>query len=443
MRLLLGQLYDVDTSRQLETLCVGEVLMPHIHLDAGVLRQAVGYLQYKFSSLRTSFVRLNDELTMRFSAPHTVSIDDVFQVRPAQRGTSALRNQLRDYISEVRSGMSLDRPSLLRYCLFDAAQANEQRLALMFNHLVCDGISSRILWRELSRAYKRVMSGETLVLESCTSYQDFAEELFSKHQQLLEQSATPAPVERTTGLLDKLTRGLSCTATLAEVVRRKQLISSDELSALRARAMGFGVGLSDFLLTCWIRALAQTQRDGSVTLLLWVSPHFVGDWSTPVGELVGSVSFPLPVTFSMSGECSLAEALKRVNEELQAGLAGAEVFAARYFATGSPGVWPPLPSIGFNFVSDQRPSPSLIGYELAPEGVHIERLQEEPFDLALGLEIEVYGQEMQVSLCATPYVAERLPMDELLDELLNLLMSFKEATPMHGRSVEGRKGCIK
>ena len=41
MRLLLGQLYDVATSRQLEALCVGEVLMPHIHLDPDVLRKAV------------------------------------------------------------------------------------------------------------------------------------------------------------------------------------------------------------------------------------------------------------------------------------------------------------------------------------------------------------------------------------------------------------------
>ncbi|MGF6126911.1 hypothetical protein QF019_002120 [Pseudomonas frederiksbergensis] len=432
MRLLLGQLYDIATSRELSTLCVGEVLMPHIHLDPDVLRQAVGHLQHKFSPLRASFVRKNDELTMQFSAPHAVSIDDIFQVRPAQRGTSALRIQLRDYIREIRSGMSLDRPPLLHYCLFDAAHADEQRLLLIFNHLVCDGISSRILWRELSRAYKQLTSGETLAMESCTSYQDFAEELFSKHRQLLEQSAAPTPVERATGLLDKLTQGLSCTATLAEVVRRERLISIDELSALRIRAAGLGVGLSDFLLTCWIRALGQTQVDGTVTLLLWVSPHFVGDWSTPVGELVGSVSFPLPVTFSMSGECSLTDALKRVNEELQAGLAGAEDFAARYFATGSPGIWPPLPSIGFNYVSDQRPSPSLIGYELAPEGVRIERLQEEPFDLALGLEIEVYGQEMQVSLCATPRVSEQLPIDGLLDEFLDLLMmSFKEATPTY------------
>lgn len=429
MRLLLGQLYDVDTSRQLEALCVGEVLMPHIHLDAGVLRQAIDYLVYKFPSLRASFVRQDDELTMRFSAPHTVSVDDVFQVRPARSGASALRNQLRDYITEVRSDMSLDRPPLLRYCLFDAAQADKQRLVLMFNHLVCDGISSRILWRELSRAYKRVMSGESLSWESCTCYQDFAEELFSKHRHLLEQSAVSAPVEHATGLLNKLTQGLSCTATLAEVVRRERLISSVEFSMLRAHAAGLGVGLSDFLLTCWIRALAHIQSDGSVTLLLWVSPHFVGDWSTPVGELVGSVSFPLPVTFSISGECSLAEVVKRVNEELQAGLAGAEIFAARYFASGSPGIRPTLPSIGFNFVSDQRPSPSLIGYELAPEGVRIERLQEELFDLALGLEIEVYGQEMQVSLCATRYVAERLPVDVLFDKLLGLLMSFKEAAP--------------
>lgn len=426
MRLLLGQLYDVDTSRQLETLCVGEVLMPHIHLEAVALRQAVDYLLHRFPILRASFVRQDDELTMRFSAPHTVSIDDAFQVRTAQHETPALRDQLLHYISEVRSGMSLDRPPLLRYCLFDAAQANEQRLVLMFNHLVCDGISSRILWRELSQAYKRVISGEPLVSEPCTSYLDFAEELFSKHRQLLDQCAFSAPVQPVRGLLDKLTQGLSCTATLAEVVRRERLICSNELSTLRARAAARGVGLSDFLLTCWIRTLTKAQSDGTVTLLLWVSPHFVGDWSTPVCDLVGSVSFPLPVTFSMSGQCSLTEALTRVNEELQVGLADAEAFAARYFASGSPGVWPPLPSIGFNFVSDQRPSPSLIGYELAPEGVRIERLKQESFDLALGLEIEVYGQEMQVSLSATPYVAERLSMDELIDDLLDLLMSFKE-----------------
>ncbi|AZE93126.1 Siderophore biosynthesis non-ribosomal peptide synthetase [Pseudomonas orientalis] len=420
MRLILGQLYDISTTLEIEKHCVGDVLVPTSRLDADALSGAVNYLLHKFPTLRASFISKNDELIMRFCDPCDLLIDRLFQVRPAARRPLELRDQLVNYIDEVRASMSLDQPPLLRYCLFDAECASEQRLVIIFNHLVCDGISSRIIWRELSRAYKSLLAGKTLEAEPCATYQFFAQELLDRHRQLAGEPSVGIPYEPGSGLLDKLTYGLACTCTVAEVVRKESRICGADLSAVRAHAAEAGVGLSDFLLACWVQSLAKVQSTGDVTLLMWVSPHFVGDWATPVTDLVGSVSFPLPVTFSLDRRRSFIKTLQSVDEELQRGLSNAEDFAVRYFAGEKQLAPTVLPGIGFNFVSDQRPGASLIGYELAPEDIHIERLSQEPFELALGLDIELYGQQMHVSLSATPRVAAQLPMDQLIEDLLTL-----------------------
>lgn len=193
-----------------------------------------------------------------------------------------------------------------------------------------------------------------------------------------------------------------------------------DLLEVRAQAAKAGVGLSDFLLACWIHTLAKVQSKGDVYLLMWVSPHFVGNWSTPTSDLVGSVSFPLPVRFSLDEDRPITKTLQSVHEELLRGLSSAEDFAALYFGGGKESVPPVLPSIGFNFVTDRSSCTSLIGYELAPEGILIDRLPEEPFELALGLDIEIYGQQMHISISATPFVATQLSMNELIEDFTAL-----------------------
>ncbi|CCP01747.1 Gramicidin S synthetase 1 [Erwinia amylovora Ea644] len=418
MRLFLGQLYDISTTRQPDKLCVGDVLVPSVRLNADALDCAINFLLHKFSILRASFLYQNDELSMHFCHPQDLPAGRVFQVYPAAQGALPLRQQLISCIDKVRASMSLDSAPLLRYCLFDAECAHAQRLLIIFNHLVCDGISSRILWRELSAAYQSLLAGDPLLFRPCTTYMDFAQELIGRRDRLDDRLSSPIPVAPGCDLLDQLTHGQACTATLAEVVHREISIGGADLSALRARAAAAGVALSVFLLACWINTLSRVQSTGTVTLLMWVSPHFIGDWSTPVSDLVGSVSFPLPVVFSLNERRTLTDTVKTVSEELQRGLLNAEDFAARYFAGGTQSGLPVLPSIGFNFVSDQRLSPLLIGYELAPEGIRIERLPQELFDLALGMEIELCGQQMHVSLSATPFIAGQLSLDELLQNLL-------------------------
>lgn len=419
MHLFLRQLYDIGTTRKLCGLCMGEVLVPNVRLNAVALGYAINCLLQKFPILRASFIYCNAELNMRFSDVKDLSVDSAFNVYPAALDEIELHSQLLNCIAEVKESMSLERAPLIRYCLFDADCAHAQRLIVIFNHLVCDGISSRILWRELSNFYNSQLRGETAVVKPSTTYLDFAQELLAKHQELA--SRLPINVELATGFLNELTYGLACTTNLADVVSRDTKICGADLTALRADAAKAGVSLSDFLLACWIHSLSRVQGTGDVTLLIWVSPHFIGDWSTSLGDLVGAVSFPLPVVFSLNGQRSFAENIQSVNEELLQGLSNAQDFAVRYFAGVEQSKLPLLPSIGFNFVSDHRPSPSLIGYTLAPEGIRIERSSKEYFDLAMGLEIEFYGQQMHVSLSATPLIAEQLSIDLLFSNLLSLL----------------------
>lgn len=57
MRLFLGQLYDVSSTRDIEKNCVGDILVPDVCLGLDAVNDAAKYILHKFPVLRASFIR--------------------------------------------------------------------------------------------------------------------------------------------------------------------------------------------------------------------------------------------------------------------------------------------------------------------------------------------------------------------------------------------------
>ena len=425
MHLILGQFYDVHTIKAIETFCMGEVLVPQVRLQAGLFQRAVLELVQEYAVLRAAFTYGDGLWLMSISSAKQA--DKSFVVQQAAKEAFALQQQLQMAVDDFREHLDLQTPPLFRYVLFDAEHASHQRLLLIFHHLICDGISSRLLWKRLSAIYHQLLRGTwSGGVPLSDSYPHFHAEVCGRHRALAWQPGGGALRVQHAGELNQLFQRTGLTSSWLDAIQMYQKIMGKDVVQLRKHAAHFGVSLSDFFLTCWLRTLAQFQNDGQVFLLLWTSPHFVGHWQTSIVNLVGSVSFPIPVAFSLHQEEPLPEALVRVGQELDRGLSSAEDFAVRHLV-GEPGThWPELPTMGFNFVSDYRPGQHLIAYEKAPENVYITPMEQECLDLGLGLDVEVYGEEIRIHMHASPLVDKHLSADVLMTTFFSLLTEHQD-----------------
>ncbi|WP_445496518.1 condensation domain-containing protein [Photorhabdus sp. SF281] len=405
MRVQLGQLYDLRYSLRIDQLCVGEVLMPLERLAPEHLRVAIEYLLNKYAVLRARFIGNGMNMEMDFVPPSSEFLHQVFEVRELTGSQDDRRRLISNYIAEVRATMNVATPPLLRYCLFDGDCAREQRLVLIFNHLVCDGISSRILWRDLSKAYRMSVNGQPLALEHATNYEQFCAELYERHKQIAKAVIpnTERAIEKTTlNILGEQCVESLPISRLAEAVTEFRQLDDEVLKRIRWLAQQRRVSVADLLLGSWLKALAVVFGKGSLDMLMWVSPHFVGYWETSVSNLVGSVSFPITVKFHLDPNLSLDSTLQHMAQELNGAMEKAADYAATYFVSDSSFGWPELPAISFNFVGDQRRSPHVIGYELAPEKIRIGKPDEDAQDIPLSMDIEIYASTMDVTISSRP-----------------------------------------
>ncbi|WP_391529823.1 condensation domain-containing protein [Photorhabdus akhurstii] len=424
MRVQLGQLYDLRYSLNVDQLCVGEVLMPLERLEPAHLKVAIEYILNKYSVLRARFIGNGMDMKMDFVPPDSELLHQAFEVREQTDSPCDRRRLISNYIAEVRAAMNLANPPLLRYCLFDGNCARDQRLVLIFNHLVCDGISSRILWRDLSKAYRMSVSGQPLALESATNYEQFCAELYERHRQIVK-AVIPDDEQQIEQPTLNILGGRSVESLpisrLSEAVTEIRQLDGEALNRIRLLAKRHRVSVADLLLGSWLKALAAVFGKGSLNMLLWVSPHFVGYWETSVANLVGSVSFPITVKFNIDPEPSLDSTLQHAVQEFNNAMEKAADYAATYLVPNSIFGWPELPAISFNFVGDQRRSPNVIGYELSPEKIRIGKPDEDAQEIPLSMDIEIYADMMEVTISSRPDCHLQILPPRLMDLWLEMI----------------------
>ena len=137
-------------------------------LNQAALQRAVDDLVVRHETLRTSFPSLAgkpfQKITSKIRVP--VQLEDM---------TDASDEKLRAYLAHLASRpFELDTAPLLRITLLRIAES-EHVLLVLIHHIISDGASMRVMFRELAALYEGHVSGQPLALpELPVQYADFA-----------------------------------------------------------------------------------------------------------------------------------------------------------------------------------------------------------------------------------------------------------------------------
>lgn len=139
-------------------------------IDVSALSLALNDLVERHPQLRTSVVESNGTFRQRLSRSDMFSVRTV--THPDSTSVASLRAQIartRYSLADIASGAPLFRATLHRV-------RTEIYLVLGINHLVYDGVSLEILWRDLSEYYDaRIECRRTLLPDLSYTYLDYVE----------------------------------------------------------------------------------------------------------------------------------------------------------------------------------------------------------------------------------------------------------------------------
>jgi amino acid adenylation domain-containing protein len=166
-------------------LYVGQYACELSNVDLTAIRQAWQQIVDRHPAFRTAFVWKNVSKTLQVVGRR---VELPFQVED-WRGLSASEQQegLNSYLeTDRRRGFVLNQAPLLRLALFQTA-ADTHQLVLSHHHIVVDGWSMALVFKEAFALYESWADGRDLQLSRSTPYRDYIAWL---QQQDLEQAET-------------------------------------------------------------------------------------------------------------------------------------------------------------------------------------------------------------------------------------------------------------
>ena len=359
------------------------------------LQQALNHLLSHHDSLRSCFTNTPDGWR-QFAAANPVPLlacGDGLGVGFYHIDISELAILTPEKVSEtitnvandLQAGFDLETPPLLRIAYFNLGRNQNNRLLLIFHHLIIDGISWRIFLEDLQLAYQQLSQKQEIQLPpKTTSYQQWAIKLqdytwtgdlqsaFNYWTSPLWQQIPPLPGDYAPG-----------SNTMADVETYSIFFTVADTQALLQNVNNaYHTQINDILLTAL--ALAFQNWTGENRLLVELEAHGREDLfpNMNLSRTMGWFTNLFPVLLSITPSSDLGVYLKTIKEQLrQIPDRGISYGLLRYLA--SPTIQAtlksrPLPQIRFNYLgqSDQifsdnslfTPARELIGYSRSLKG---------------------------------------------------------------------------
>jgi hypothetical protein len=329
-------------------------------LDVAALGAAVNELTRRHEVLRSSFGHAHGRLSRSVAAPVE------FEVAPGDLAVGADADEaVRAALSDdLRAPFDLASGPLLRVRLL-RLNSDEHVLALVIHHIVADGWSLHVLWRELAALYGACTSGQLNPLpELRTGYDTYV----TWQRRRLEGERLSRLLhywsERLHGVPELLLPSdwPRCAETSARSARERFVFTGTQVEGLRRLCQGCGVTAGVALLAVFNVLLYQLAGTPDVAIGMPVA-----DRNRPEFEpLVGLLLNVTVLRTDLSGDPTFVELLERVrrtfigaydHRELPHGcLAGLH---------GLPGELSVAPlRVIFNFVVAREAAPSLPGVNL-------------------------------------------------------------------------------
>ena len=280
---------------------------------------------------------------------------------------------LRESAQRLQGSLDLGAGPLLRAGLFELG-GQEQRLLLIIQHLVVDGVSWGILLEDLVSAYEQLERGEGVRLAAKTSsFKSWSEQLhrYAHSEVLQEQLSYWSALELAQTARLPPDHEESANTVGDERVVRVQLSEPQTQALLREVPEVYHTQINDVLLT----GLAQALRDwtGAGRQLIGLEGHgreelFAG---VDVSRTVGWFTSLFPVVLDLEGHTGAGAALQAVKEQLRAIPQRGVGYGILRYVRGSEVLrGQPQPQLAFNYLGQLERTLSVGGLlERAPEGV--------------------------------------------------------------------------
>ena len=292
-------------------------------LDAAMIERIAAALLKRHDALRLVFARADEKWAARHReldaalVAESVTIESLVGLDESKY-LAALASRGESF----QSSFNLERGPLFRIVWFDA-EPGRSRLLLIAHHLVVDGVSWRILLKDMEQAYLQAAAGQDIALErKSSSYQRWARflesrgrsrELAHEARYWLAQDAKP---------VDKLPAGLHAPDdSFASSAKVSLGLDEEQTAALLGRCHhAYRTQINDLLLAGLLLGLAQWRSMHSVRIDLEghgrESPSEEIDLSDTVGWFTSI--FPVVLALPPEGIADIGAVIRTVRETLRA-----------------------------------------------------------------------------------------------------------------------------
>ena len=284
----------------------------HGNLDPSIFERAWQLLVERHSALRTLFVWKNRKQSVqvvrkKVNLPWS-NLD--WRMFPQQEQKIRLNSFLD---SDRKQGFELDKAPLMRFALIRVADETYE-FVWSFHHLLVDGWSWPIIFKELFALYESIQNGQQLYLASSRPFRDYINWLQQQDlagakafwQQNLEGFTAPTPliVERSIGQSSHQQQNIDV---------RSQYLSAETTTTLKSFAQQHHLTLATLVQAAWGLLLSRYSGESDVVFGTTVSgrpPSLSG-----VESMVGLFINTLPARLKIPEKTDLLTWLRLLQQE--------------------------------------------------------------------------------------------------------------------------------
>ncbi|MDH3604074.1 MAG: condensation domain-containing protein, partial [Candidatus Tectomicrobia bacterium] len=286
-------------------------LQLHGSLDVAALEQALNEIVRRHEILRTAFPSVNGEPVQRIESSSTLPLLVVDLQELANPEREAELNRLASH--EMAQPFDLAQGPLLRVTLYQLGE-REQVLLVHMHHIVSDGWSMRVWWRELDILYRAFMVGTPSPLPALSlQYADFSQwqrewltgEVLEQQLGYWQQQLAHAP----TRLELPTDHPRPSVQSFNGQVERFE-IAPATLSQLRALSHRCAASL--FMTLYGALAVLLSRYSGQEDLI--IGSPIANRHYQEIEPLIGFFVNTLPLRADLSGDPSFTELLNRVRQ---------------------------------------------------------------------------------------------------------------------------------
>ena len=288
-------------------------------LEAATLEAALARLVAHHDALRLRFVRDGSAWRQSYRQPDGAGdffrVEDLSHLEESEQQAAVAR-----VAGETQAALDLARGPLLRAVLFETGGRGAQRLLVIIHHLVCDGVSWRILLEDLALVYGQLRRAEAVTLPPRSTS-------FGRWAGLLEEHARGGAardeLDYWTGLAFERVAPLPVDERGGRNTEESARTISIELEEAETRALlqdvpgVYRTQINDVLLTALARAF--TPWTGRRRLLVELEGHGREDLfaEADVSRTVGWFTSAFPVVLDAGEREVPGEALTATKEMLR------------------------------------------------------------------------------------------------------------------------------